>query len=124
MMWRPAFVLLAALAIGGTGCSWIFVTPPPKAGEVALEACTDVYTAPVIDTVIAAPATLIVLGGLDLAFRRSDEVDALGLFVAALALPYAATFVPSAIYGYQHVGDCTTWKALQAPPLDPTRQRP
>jgi hypothetical protein len=98
------FTLLAL--VGGSGCSLVFVRPPPPQHVPAEQfVCTTSYTAPVLDSVVAT------LGGF-VSFLALDPpcIDTCGddrnLTLVAIALPLFVLPTLSAIYGTSKVTKC------------------
>jgi len=110
-VWLSA--LLASMTGGLSGCSFLFVSPPPsnagRAGSVrSIEPvkCTSSKAGPVVDTVIAgleAVRTGLALGADDSAYKDvpishgADIGFGIGLFTL---------FAASAAYGYVVTGNC------------------
>jgi hypothetical protein len=115
------------LAFASSGCSLIFVKPPPRAPLRPVDgsptACTSSKLAPVLDTLGAG------LEGVRIAYAATapDSVYAdpkQPLSRAAdigLGVGFAALFVGSAIYGYGNTARCARLKADTA--RQPSRQR-
>ena len=109
---RPRTGLLAgilgcALALGSGGCSFLFVTPPPKpAPPTPPQAdCSTYYTAPIVDTVLATLGGMIsalVISGP--CFDVCDEGKTTKGIIVSLPLFVLPT--ASAIYGYSKVSAC------------------
>jgi len=101
-----AAVLVCLLAVGGSGCSLVFVRPPPPQHVPAEElVCTTSYTAPVLDSVVATLGGFISFAAL--AFPCIDVCsDDKNLKVAAIALPLFVLPTLSAIYGTSKVTKC------------------
>lgn len=106
--WRAdviAGLLVCLLALGGGGCSFIFVEPPPKQPvPVQNLDCTTNYVAPIADTVLAAVGGLFTMAITSLCIDTCPENQ--NLKRAVIALPLFVLPVGSAIYGYAKVGGC------------------
>ena len=93
-------VLLASLT-ATSGCSWLFVQPPPKGydGRGPVQ-CTTSRVAPVFDTIFTGTnvVSAIYVAGQENAQNKQAAVG-LGLSVAAL-------WMASAIYGYSNTSEC------------------
>ena len=91
MRWALALLLIS-------GCSWALVTPPPRYDSGARPlACTDEWTPPIADTVMATG----LIGGATAALLT--ELSPVVVISAVLAaVPYGF----SAWYGYPRVDRC------------------
>ena len=133
VVWDKVWLSALLVAITGAlpGCSFLFVSPPPKgAGEFASfepVKCTTSKAAPVVDTVIAgleAVRTGIALAASDSDYngvpisRGTDIGLGLGLF---------ALYGASAAYGYVVTGNCKDARGgahYSKPPEDPDSPQP
>jgi hypothetical protein len=100
-----AGVLVCLLALGGGGCSLLFVQPAPSQPvPVQNLDCTTNYADPIVDTVLAALGGLFTLGITSICFDTCGERQNYARLV--LAVPFVALPAGSAIYGYRKVGGC------------------
>jgi hypothetical protein len=105
--------LLALPAV--TGCSFLFVTPPPSSGGYPIAArpgrCTSSKLAPAVDTVFGSLEVL----RTGLAASADDDVykDAAISREAdiGLGLAFTTLFLSSAIYGFYETSACADRKA-------------
>jgi hypothetical protein len=94
------------LALGGGGCSFAFVRPPPPQHVPAEQlVCTTSYASPIVDSVLAT------LGGLmTLAIASGPCLDVCesnaGIKAAAFSLPLFFLPAISAAYGTTKVTRC------------------
>jgi hypothetical protein len=98
----PVVVLSVALALGGGGCSWLFVQPlAPNYQSGDPVNCTSNVAAPVIDTIFTALDTveLVSVAGNSNVQNRSAVLT--GATVGIIV------WGASAIYGYQHTSECS-----------------
>jgi hypothetical protein len=127
---RQAVAALVALALApGTGCSWIFVSKPPPAPIPVTPplACTTSVASPVLDTVFAAAALGLGVGGIVAGTQpepacASPDWCFQGLFsglnagVAVAGGVLIATAIPlafSAAYGYSTTAECRQLTEIQ-----------
>ena len=91
MRWALALLLIS-------GCSWALVTPPPRYDSGARPlACTDEWTPPIADTVMATG----LIGGATAAVL-TELSPAVVIAAVLAAVPYGF----SAWYGYPRVDRC------------------
>jgi hypothetical protein len=111
-------VLLIELSVAAAGCSVLFVDgPPPRPRRPDFD-CTSTYGVPALDTGMA----LLALGIL--AMRGSAITNGLSPH-DGLLLGFSATFLVSAIDGYQQVYACREALDEAAPPPEtPHHYRP
>lgn len=103
---RHATVTLA-LALGTTGCSWIFTQPPPaQHAQMPYFDCSTSYAPPVLDTIWGGlnfvGATLALAG-------RDDEYENRPLTIGA-GFAWTVVAAASAYYGYTRVAECNEAK--------------
>jgi hypothetical protein len=99
----------AAIAVLVIGCSFIGVSGPPDPISTTYQGgCTDHYSLPVIDSVIATGGIAAAIAGVASDDPDSD-VHAGALFGGAAGLA-ALPFVISALVGYRSVADCRAKK--------------
>jgi len=126
---RVVVVLVALALLPGAGCSWIFVQkPPPEPIPVAPPlACTTSVASPVIDTVLAATAFGVGVGGIVSGTRPEPPCTPgtwcmKGLFsgvstgIAVAGGVLVATAIPlafSAAHGYSTTAECRELKESQ-----------
>ncbi len=104
--WRSLLVAMVAVP----GCSCVFVqTPRPREG---ITRCTRGTGAPVVDTLVAVPATVIgvfagitYLSGFGAAGHESNAQGPAGK-VAAISLPIGVLYSLGAIYGFRATTRC------------------
>jgi hypothetical protein len=100
-----AGVLVGLLALGGSGCSFLFVQPaPPQTVPAQNFDCTTSYADPIVDTVLAVLGGLLTLGVTSICLDTCGERQSYARVV--LAIPLVALPAGSAIYGYRKVGGC------------------
>jgi hypothetical protein len=108
-------VVVSLWTLVASGCSFIFVTPPPKRGDGGQPpACTASYVAPALDgvftgyqvfrTVVATKASDEVYR--DLPFGRNTDI--------VLGVAFAATHALSTAYGYNAVEECRRLRSVEA----------
>jgi hypothetical protein len=103
-MVHRSLALLAAITM--TGCS-LFLTSRPRAASD----CSTSRAAPIVDTVVASAASLVLLSGLASAATgcpHDEDGMCAGvtiLFIGAGTL-FSAAFWPSAAVGYTRAGQC------------------
>jgi hypothetical protein len=122
---RRGVAALAGVALATTGgCSFLFVEGPPKhASRDSQLTCTDSYTWPVVDTLVAVSQGLRILTivtPLGKSFERPLSVDPKTDFLVGLGtLTLAAT---SATVGYLRVKECQDLGRAR-PSGDPERSK-
>jgi hypothetical protein len=102
----PLIVIIAAcvLAVSSNACSFAFVEgPPPQEGRRKTFDCTDSYSWPVVDTVLAVVGGTVCMFilGLGKALGGSPKPAFYGLVALTVVAPAGG-----AVYGYDKVGDC------------------
>ena len=127
---RRVVSILAVLALlPGAGCSWIFVNkPPPEPIPVTPPlACTTSVASPVVDTILAATALGLGIGGIVSGTRPEPPCTSgtwcmSGLFsglntgIAVTGGVLVATAIPlafSAAHGYSATAECRELKESQ-----------
>jgi hypothetical protein len=122
---RRGVAALVGMALAASaGCSFLFVEGPPKhASHDSALACTDSYTWPVVDTLVAVSQGLRILTivtPLGKSFERPLSVDPKTDFMVGLGtLTLAAT---SATVGYVRVKECQDLGRAR-PSGDPERSK-
>ena len=118
----PRLLTLGLVALMATpGCSWLFVEPlNPAAASGGYGTCTTNVVAPVLDTLFVGTnvASVLYVAGQDNNTNKSQSI-ALGLSVASL-------WLASAVYGYSHTSECTSYveRNYQEPPRRARPPRP
>jgi hypothetical protein len=106
-------IAACVLAVSANACSFAWVEGPPAnvRGRTTFE-CTDSYTLPVLDTVLAAVGGTLCMFilGLGKALGGSPTPAFYGLVALTVVAPAG-----SAVYGYNKVGDCRDAVRSSAP---------
>jgi hypothetical protein len=114
-------ILTAISMVACTGCSLLFVKPPPSTGKIqtgAPKKCTTSRAMPILDTIVtgfevvrtgmAVGADKSVYSDPDQPLSREADI--------ALGVGFAALFLGSAVYGYSATARCDQAPGPEAAP--------
>jgi hypothetical protein len=102
--------VVGLFAMGNTGCSLLFVTPPRSHAGVSAsrDKCTSSKAPPVLDTIITGlqlARTVYAAAAPDSVYRDPKQPLSRGADIG-LGLGFSALFLGSAIYGYGATSRC------------------
>jgi hypothetical protein len=99
-----AALVVSTSALVLSGCSWIFVTPPPAdAGRGERVECTTSPAAPVVDTLLAASN---VAGALYIAGTVGNKATPTQNALVTTGLVWAIVYTTAAVHGYRATAAC------------------
>jgi len=117
-----AVIAVCLLALCANGCSFAYVYgPPPETKGLKSFECTDSYTLPVVDSVLAVVGGTVsfMIYGLGRALGGGPTPVFYGFALVTIGVPTA-----SAIYGYNKVGGCREAARASARPIAATDLTP